>query len=595
MYYKRLGTAEGVSRLLIQGIAGAEGIAIGKAYVHVEEEIVIDHHPIRPEDVKAEIGRLQGAMALSREQLETVRASALAQTGEKEAAIFDAHIAILDDPALFDDVRALIEGELQPAAAAVESVARQYEETFAAMDDDYLRERAADIKDIGNRLLRNLLGMKPTGLDKLPEDVIVIAHDLTPSDTITLDKSHVQGFAVNIGGRTSHAAIIARTLEIPAVLGLGDVTAQVKDGDMIILDGLRGCVISRPTEAELVGYRQKAAEHAARREGLKVLVSKPAITADGRQVEIAANIGGPQDVEAVLANGGDGVGLYRTEFLYMGEDGLPDEEKQFQAYKAVAERLAGKPLIIRTLDVGGDKEIKGLPMPHELNPFLGWRAIRICLERRDIFRTQLRAILRAGVYGNILIMYPMISGVEEVREANAFLAAVKAELKSEGIPYADNVKVGIMVEIPSAAVTADIIAPEVDFFSIGTNDLCQYSLAVDRMNEKISGLYQPLHPAVLRLIKNVIDVSHRHGKFTGMCGELAGEPLAVPILLGLGLDEFSMSASSMLKVKSIVRRLPYDKARAIADRALEMATAREIGEYAAQALRELGIDISLEG
>lgn len=297
----------------------------------------------------------------------------------------------------------------------------------------------------------------------------------------------------------------------------------------------------------------------------------------------------------MLANGGDGVGLYRTEFLYMGEDGLPDEEKQFQAYKAVAERLAGKPLIIRTLDVGGDKEIKGLPMPHELNPFLGWRAIRICLERRDIFRTQLRAILRAGVYGNILIMYPMISGVEEVREANAFLAAVKAELKSEGIPYADNVKVGIMVEIPSAAVTADIIAPEVDFFSIGTNDLCQYSLAVDRMNEKISGLYQPLHPAVLRLIKNVIDVSHRHGKFTGMCGELAGEPLAVPILLGLGLDEFSMSASSMLKVKSIVRRLPYDKARAIADRALEMATAREIGEYAAQALRELGIDISLEG
>lgn len=580
-----------MSKLIIQGIAGAQGIAIGKAFVYAQQKLIVDTRLISPEKMAGELERLATAMESTRDQLAHVRAKALEKAGEEHASIFDAHIAILEDPSFLDDIKGLIENDCQTAACAVDNVAAQYVTLFSEMEDEYMRERAADLKDIGGRLLRNVLGLNPLELDQFDDEVIVIAHDLTPSDTVSLDKRYVKGFAVNIGGRTSHAAIIARTVEVPAVLGLGDITEKVQDGEIVILDGINGLVITQPNECQLDEYCKLAAKYNAARDELKKMATLPAVTPDGRHVEIAANIGVPGDVEAVLANGGDGVGLYRTEFLYMGQDQLPDEEKQFQAYKAVAESLDGKPLIIRTLDIGGDKELKCFALPHEPNPFLGWRAIRICLDRRDIFRTQLRAILRASAYGNVLIMYPMISGVGEVRQANAFLAEVKEELRQDSIPFDKNIKVGIMVEIPSAAITADIIAPEVDFFSIGTNDLCQYTLAVDRMNEQISGLYQPMHPAILRLVKNVIDVSHRHGKFTGMCGELAGEPLAAVILLGLGLDEFSMSASSMLLVKKIIRQVSFKAAKEIAEHALTLQTAEQINEYAAQTLKELGLNL----
>ncbi|ADL08180.1 phosphoenolpyruvate--protein phosphotransferase [Thermosediminibacter oceani] len=572
---------------MYQGIAASPGIEIGKAFVLKESEIVIRVTSITEDDIPAEIDRLEGALAKSREQLLRVKEKAEKELGPDKAQIFEAHIMVLDDPIFLDEIREKIKSERITADNAVHQVVEKYVGMFENMEDEYLKERAADIKDVGDRILKNILGVPIQSLADLSEDVIVVAKDLTPSDTAQMDKEKVKAFATDMGGRTSHTAIMARSLEIPAVVGLGFLSKEVNDGDTVIIDGNKGIVYVNPDEETLRRYHALRLDYIRYREELKKLRDLPAETRDGaRRVELSANIGTPKDVRGALENGAEGIGLYRTEFLYMDRENLPDEEEQFQAYKQVAEAMNPRPVIIRTLDIGGDKKLPSLDMPEELNPFLGWRAIRMCLDRPHILKIQLRAILRASHYGNIKIMYPMISGIDEIRKANAILEEAKNELRQEGVPFDENLEVGIMVEIPSAAVIADILAKEVDFFSIGTNDLIQYTLAVDRMNEKIAHLYEPFHPAVLRLIKNVIDASHKAGKWTGMCGEMAGDPLAAPILLGLGLDEFSMSATSISQVKKVIRSLTYDQAKQIAAKALEMESADEIKKMLHEVLEE---------
>ncbi|MDU4962301.1 MAG: phosphoenolpyruvate--protein phosphotransferase [Sporomusaceae bacterium] len=573
--------------MLFKGIAGSNGIEIAPAYIY-QPDPAPPAAPALAGDAASEISALKQALLTARGQVELIRDKAL-QTAGAAAAIFDAHLLLLDDPQYLAEIVAAIGEEKLSAVAAVDRVTASYAALFAAMEDEYMRERGADIKDIGERVRRCLLGLPPQGLAHLDSPVIVIAPDLSPSDTMTIDARYVKGFVTNSGGRTSHAAIIARTLEIPAVLGLGDITARLKSGDCVVIDGSAGTVIVDPDPEQQLFYRRKRQRFLDRQAALQQLAGLPAVTVDGHRLEVSANIGAPRDIDAALAYGADGVGLFRTEFLYLEKNALPGEEEQFQTYKAAAEKLGRRPLIIRTLDIGGDKELPGLQLPAESNPFLGYRAIRICLDRRDLFKTQLRAILRAGAYGNLLLMYPMISGVAEVRAANAVLAEVKQELRQQGLAFDELIKVGVMIEVPSAAVTADSIIREVDFFSIGTNDLCQYTLAVDRLNEKVAGLYQPLHPAVLRLIKTAVDASHAHGKFTGMCGELAGEALAAPLLLGLGLDELSMNAASMPWVKQVIQRLSLAEASQTAAAALELETPEAVKAYLTDVLARLGL------
>lgn len=569
------------------GIAGSDGVAIAKAYVYHDQIPVVARTPLNAGEISSELDKLAKALSLTSQQIIQIRDKASQIVSKEETQIFEAHLMILDDPSFVDEIRQLIKNENIPAGYAVQKVVGHFVAMFSEIQDEYMKERGADIRDVGNRLLRNVLGLPPKGFGNIDNEVIIIANDLTPSDTIALDPRFVKGFAVNVGSRTSHAAIMARTLEIPAVLGLGNITQTVKEGDYIILDGVSGDVITEPSQKQLEVYQDKRENFYYKQRQLKELISFPAITSDGRQVHITGNIGRTSDADAVLSNGGDGIGLYRTEFLYMENENLPNEEQQFAAYKTVAQKFKDKPVIIRTLDIGGDKKISSFPVPQEANPFLGWRAIRISLARPDIFKTQLRAVLRASAYGNIRIMYPMISGVQEVRAANQILNEAKQELRMEGIRFNEQINVGIMVEIPSAALTADIISKEVDFFSIGTNDLCQYTLAVDRMNERVGNLYQPLHPGVLRLIKNVIDISHRHGKITGMCGEMAGDPAAALVLLGLGLDEFSMSAGSMLAIKKLIRNVTYKQAQELADKVMAMETPCGITQYCTDMLQKI--------
>ncbi|TYP56790.1 phosphoenolpyruvate--protein phosphotransferase [Thermosediminibacter litoriperuensis] len=573
---------------MYQGIAASPGIEIGKAFVLKENEIVIETANITEDKIPVEIERFEGAMTKSREQLVKVKEKAEKELGPDKAQIFDAHIMVLDDPIFVEEIREKIRSERITAANAVHQVVEKYVGMFENMEDEYLKERAADIKDVGDRILKNILGVPIQSLADLSEDVIVIAKDLTPSNTAQMDKEKVKAFATDMGGRTSHTAIMARSLEIPAVVGLGFLSKEVNDGDTVIVDGNKGVVYVNPDEETLRRYHTLRFDYIRYREELKKLRDLPAETRDGaKKVELSANIGTPKDVKGALENGAEGIGLYRTEFLYMDRENLPDEEEQFQAYKQVVEAMNPRPVIIRTLDIGGDKRLPCLDMPEELNPFLGWRAIRMCLDTPQILKVQLKAILRASHYGNVKIMYPMISSLAEIRKANAILEEAKNELRQQGIPFDENLEVGIMVEIPSVAVTADILAREVDFFSIGTNDLIQYTLAVDRMNEKIAHLYEPFHPAVLRLIKNVIDASHRAGKWTGMCGEMAGDPLAAPILLGMGLDEFSMSATSISQVKKVIRSLTYEQAKQIAAKALEMESPEEIKKMLHEVLEEI--------
>ncbi|AYO30905.1 phosphoenolpyruvate--protein phosphotransferase [Biomaibacter acetigenes] len=573
---------------MLKGIAASPGIEIGKAYVLKEQKVTINRENIADNMVEKEIKRLEEAIVKSKDQLEKIKEKAERELGQDKAEIFGAHLMVLEDPVFLDEIKAKIRETRITAENAVSIVSQNYIEMFNNMEDEYLKERAADVKDVSDRIIKNILGVPIETLADISEKVIVIAKDLTPSDTAQMNKQKVLAFATDMGGRTSHTAIMARSLEIPAVVGLVDISGQAAAGDVIIVDGNKGVVYINPDEKTLKEYEKLKQDYIKYRQELKQLKDLPGETRDrARRVELSANIGTPKDVKGALENGAEGVGLYRTEFLYMDRENLPSEEEQFKAYKEVAESMAPRPIIIRTLDIGGDKKLPYLEMPDELNPFLGWRAIRMCLDRPHILKTQLRAILRASHYGNLKIMYPMVSRAEEIRKANAILEEARQELRAEGIPFDENLEVGIMVEIPSAAVIADILAKEVDFFSIGTNDLIQYTLAVDRMNEHISILYEPLHPAVLRLIKNVIDASHKAGKWTGMCGEMAGDVTAAPILLGMGLDEFSMSASSIPQVKKIIRALSYDEAKQIAEKALSLERPEEIREMVEGVIQKL--------
>lgn len=533
-----------------KGIAASKGYAIGKVFLQEHEEIVITDAKV--EDVAAEKEKLQKALDNSKAQLEKIKEKAAAEMGEEKAAVFEAHITLLDDPEFTGAMASEIETNSINAMKAVENVTNTFVMIFDSMEDDYMRERAADIKDVSKRIIANLAGKGDEAFAITENNTVVVAHDLTPSDTAQLDRSKVVGFVTNIGGRTSHAAIMARTLEIPAVLGVGDITSSVKTGDTIIVDGITGDVLINPSEDVIAEYKAKQEKFQAEQEELKKLINVKTTTKSGRRIEVCGNIGKPEDVLGVIANGGDGVGLFRTEFLYMDRDSAPTEEEQYESYKFVLEKMEGKQVVIRTLDIGGDKTLPYLPLPHEMNPFLGYRAIRLCLDRKEIFKVQLRALLRASVYGKLCVMFPMISGLEEFQQAKAVVEECKAELRAEGKEYSDSIQWGIMVEIPAAAVYADELAKYVDFFSIGTNDLIQYTLAADRMSEKVSYLYNPMHPAVLRLIKMTIDGAHKHGKWVGMCGEMAGDEAAIPTLVEYGLDEFSMSATSILTAKKIM-------------------------------------------
>ena len=576
--------------MLKEGIIASPGIAIAKAFVYDKVEVEVTEKKV--DDPEAEVARLQAALEKSKEQILKIKEKAARDLGEEEAEIFEDHAMVLDDPEFVDSITAEINTNGVNAEFAVKTVTDRFFEMFDMMDDPYFSARAADIRDVGTRVLNNVMGVENVDISCLDEDTIIVADDLAPSDTAQMDKARVKGFATNIGSRTSHTAIMARSLEIPAVLGLGDITAAVKNGDTVVVDGLKGQAVINPTEDELAAYKKQQEDYQAYIKELAELKELEAVTTDGHRVELVGNIGSPNDTDGVHKNGGRGVGLYRTEFLYMNSDTMPDEEKQYEAYKAVIESFDGDPVIIRTLDIGGDKKLPYLPLEEEMNPFLGFRAIRLCFREVDMFKTQLRAILRASAFGNALIMFPMISGVSEVRQAKGILAECMKELDEKGQAYDKNIRVGVMIEIPSAAVTSDIIAREVDFFSIGTNDLCQYTLAVDRMNQEVSYLYNPLHPAILRLVKTVIDASHaREGLFTGMCGEMAGDPMATLILLGLGMDEFSMSASSIPQVKKIIRSVSYEDAKAIAEKALNLETGEEVKEMVQAKIAELGIKI----
>ena len=572
----------------IQGISGSRGVAVGNVYRYIQEEIVIPDYTVADDKVEEEIGKFAAAMAATLKQLDTIRQKALDEMGPEEAAIFEAHMQIAQDPSLSDGIKSLVESSHTNVVAATAQTIETFANIFLGMEDPYMRERGADIKDIGDRLMRNMLGMNPRGLSHISGEVILVAQDLAPSDTASLDKNVVKGIVTAAGGPTSHAAIMARTLEIPAVMGVGDIESFV-DGDKAVVLGTDGIVEINPSDADWDEYTNQAAAFQEELKRLRESANLEATTTDGHHVELFGNIGKAKDAKNALTMGAQGIGLYRTEFLYMENDELPAEDVQFEEYKKVAQDMKGKPVIIRTMDIGGDKELKCLDLPSEMNPFLGYRAIRISLNRPDIFKVQLRALLRASAFGDIHIMYPMIASVEEVKQANVMLDECKEELTAEGKEFNKGIKVGIMIEVPAAAVISPILAKYVDFFSIGTNDLCQYTLAVDRMNEAIGSLYQPLHPGVIRLIKHVIDASHEQGKFTGMCGELASDPVATMILLGLGLDEFSMTASSIPLIKNILRSVSKAECEEVANKALTMDTAEEITGYAKSVLIEKGL------
>ena len=571
----------------LQGIAASDGIAIAKVYTLTEPDLSFTK--ISVEDTDKEISRLEEALVVSTKEIELIKETALKNLGEEEAQVFEAHLMVLSDPELVGQVKDAITSQKVNAEHALKEVSDMFISIFAGMEDNpYMQERAADIRDVSKRILANLLGVKIPSPATIKDEVVVVAGDLTPSDTAQLNRKYVKAFVTDIGGRTSHSAIMARSLEIPAIVGTKEITSLAKDGDLIIIDGLSGDVFLNPSEDVVAEYRAKAEAFAAQQAEWEKLKDADTFTKDGHQVELAANIGTPKDLEGVIHNGAEGVGLYRTEFLYMDSHDMPTEEDQFEAYKAVLEGMNGKPVVVRTMDIGGDKELPYLPLPHEMNPFLGYRAIRISLNEPEMFRTQLRALLRASVCGKLRIMFPMIATLNDFRGAKALLLEEKAKLVAEGVAVSDDIQVGIMIEIPAAAVLAHQFAKEVDFFSIGTNDLIQYTMAADRMNERVSYLYQPYNPSILTLIKHVIDSAHKEGKWAGMCGEMAGDQTAVPLLVGLGLDEFSMSASSVLKTRSLISKLTLEDMKALADKAInECATVQEVEALVEEAVSKL--------
>ncbi|MDN6630949.1 MAG: phosphoenolpyruvate--protein phosphotransferase [Staphylococcus equorum] len=564
----------------INGIAASDGVAIAKAYLLVEPDLSYNSEKIT--DIDAEIAKFNDAIETSKVELTKIRNNAEKNLGADKAAIFDAHLLVLDDPELIQPIEDKIKNDQVNAPTALSEVTGQFITIFENMDNEYMKERAADIRDVSKRVLAHILGVELPNPSIIDESVVIIGNDLTPSDTAQLNKEFVQGFVTNIGGRTSHSAIMSRSLEIPAVVGTKSITKDVKQGDIIIVDGLTGEVIIDPTDDEVIAYENKRERFFEDKKELQKLRNEETKTIDGKHAELAANIGTPNDLKGVIENGAEGIGLYRTEFLYMGRDEMPTEDEQFEAYKKVLETMEDKRVVVRTLDIGGDKELPYLNLPEEMNPFLGYRAIRLCLDQPDIFRPQLRALLRASVYGKLNIMFPMVATINEFRDAKALLLEEKENLKQEGTEVSDDIELGIMVEIPSTAALADVFAKEVDFFSIGTNDLIQYTMAADRMSERVSYLYQPYNPSILRLVKQVIEASHKEGKWTGMCGEMAGDEIAIPLLLGLGLDEFSMSATSVLKARRQIKGLSQNEMEELSQRAINCATSEEVQELVEQ-------------
>jgi len=572
----------------LKGIAAAPGYAIGPAFVMKDTGVKVERRTLSAAEAKAEVVRFSEIVKQAIEQVKEIQEQARVKMGDEQAEIFESHILVLHDDEFVGRTKELIEEKSINAEAALAEVTEELVTFFEGMDNEYMNERAADFRDLSRRLLNLLTGVKQTSLSDFEEPVVLITDDLTPSDSAQLDRDRVAGFATNIGGRTSHSAIMARSMEIPAVVGLKDVTERLQDGDMVILDGTTGNMIVKPTAEQIAEYEAKKVNFEKRKSEFKNYLNAASVTSDGHQVELVANIGNPGDAHNAHKNGAEGIGLFRTEFLYMGRPNFPTEEEQFAAYKEVAETF-GKdhPIVIRTLDIGGDKELDYLELPKEMNPFLGYRAIRLCLDEQEMFKTQLRAILRASAFGNVKIMYPMIATIVELRAANAILAEVKAELDAAGVAYNKELEVGIMIEIPAAVLVSDQLAKEADFFSIGTNDLVQYTMAADRMNQKVSHLTQPMNPSVLRLIRMVIENAHREGKWVGMCGEMAGNPVAVPLLLGLGLDEFSMSASSILPARVLMSKISLADAKEAAVKALDMQTAEEIECFVQESFPEI--------
>ena len=561
---------------MLKGIAASQGISIAKVYKLEQPVLNIERKEANKEE---ELAKLDAAFKKTVSDVEKIKEVASKSLAAEELAIFDAHLLMANDPELRAQIEDMINNEGVNAEYATDQVSSMMVSMFESLEDAYMRERAADIKDVTFRLKCNICGKEIPNLATIDTPVIVVAKDLTPSDTGSLNREFAKGFATEIGGRTSHSAIMARSLEIPAVVGVSGILEEVKDGDTLILDAVNGEVIVNPSEEEVKEYEAKAEEFKKEKEALKALKDQPSVSKDGRKVSLAGNIGSPADVDGVLENGGEGVGLFRTEFLYMkSEDDFPNEETQFAAYKAALEGMKGMPVVIRTLDIGGDKKLNYYTFEEEMNPFLGVRAVRFCLMRKDIFRTQLRALLRASVYGKLCIMFPMIATLKEFEDAKAVYNEEREKLISEGVAVSDDIEVGCMIEIPAAAVLADNLAKEADFFSIGTNDLIQYSMAADRMSQPVSYLYQPLNPSVLRLIKMTIDGAHKHGKWCGMCGEMSGDEQAAPVLLGLGLDEFSMSATSILKARQIINSVNYSDMQELANKALECSTEEEVVE-----------------
>ena len=575
---------------MITGIPASPGIVFGKALVLKEEKIVLDTQKISEDQVEAEVARFYAGREAAVEQLNSIHQRALKSLGEEKAAIFEGHLMILEDEELEEEIIDYLHSNKVNASVAASKIIDQQVEMLSEIDDEYLKERAGDIRDIGNRLIKNILGMHIVDLGDITEESILVAYDLTPSETAQLNLEKVLGFITDIGGRTSHTSIMARSLELPAIVGTNDVTTRVNTGDYLILDAVNNRVYVNPTQAEIDELKTLEAKLAEEKAELAKLKDLPAVTLDGHKVDVVANIGTIRDCEGAHRNGAEGVGLYRTEFLFMDRDQLPSEEEQFIAYKEVVEAMEGRLVVLRTMDIGGDKELPYLNLPKEMNPFLGWRAVRIALDRREILHAQLRAVLRASTFGKLAVMFPMIISVEEIRELKSVLETLKAELRAEGKAFDENIQVGVMVETPSAAVNAKFLAKEVDFFSIGTNDLTQYTLAVDRGNELISHLYNPMSPSVLGLIKQVIDASHAEGKWTGMCGELAGDERATLLLLGMGLDEFSMSAISVPRIKKLIRHVNYQEVKALADEALQKPTAAEIEQLIQAFLAEKSLN-----
>ncbi len=572
---------------MYKGIPAAPGIAIGRVVLLDSEDYGVVRRNIKEEDLPKEVARFEEALINTRHEILNIQKNIAEEMGDDHAEIFNAHLLVLEDRSLIDEVILRLKKEKICVEYIFAEILKKYIRVFSKMKDEYLKERVIDIDDVGRRVLRNLLGKQTGNFKNLKLDSIIVGYDLSPSDAATIDKDKVVAFATDIGSKTSHTAIMAKSLEIPAVVGLEEITRRVKKDDLLIVDGTNGIVIVNPNRRVISKYIKQKQKYHQIIKNLSVIKDLPAETLDGHKIELSANIEFPDEIPSIIAHGGEGIGLYRTEYFYMNRKDLPTEEEHFQAYKKVILQIAPHAVVVRTLDLGGDKFLSPLKIPHEMNPFMGWRAIRFCLARPDIFKTQLAGILRASAYGNIKIMYPMISGLEELQEANQILEDVKRNLKSKRIKFNENIEVGAMIEVPSAAIICDILAKEVNFFSIGTNDLIQYALAVDRINEKIAYLYKPAHPAVLRLVKNIIDAGHKNGLWVGMCGEMAGEPTLTLILLGLGLDEFSTSSASIPQVKQIIRSVKMKNAENVAKDCLEFNTSEQVENYASGKLREL--------